>query len=96
MEALVPNPEGKLLPGFFATARLEMSGASRVLLVPLSAVRRDREVGRVFVVQDGVARERVVKLGEQVGDKIEITGDLSSDDVVVVDAAKVSDGIRVR
>ncbi|AXA37512.1 MAG: efflux RND transporter periplasmic adaptor subunit [Candidatus Hydrogenedentota bacterium] len=96
VEALVPNPEGKLLPGFFATARLEMSGASRVLLVPLSAVRRDREVGRVFVVRDGVARERVVKLGEQVGDKIEITGDLSSDDVVVVDAAKVSDGIRVR
>jgi membrane fusion protein (multidrug efflux system) len=96
VEALVPNPEGKLLPGFFATARLEISGATKVLLVPMSAVRREREVGRVFVVRDGVARERVVKLGEPVGDKIEITGDLSSDDVVVVDASKVSDGIRVR
>jgi RND family efflux transporter MFP subunit len=96
VEAEVANEEGLLKPGFFATARLKLPGAAKAYLVPLSAVRREREVAKVFVVKDGVARERVVRLGDTFGNKVEVFDNLGPDDVLAADASKLSDGVRVK
>jgi hypothetical protein len=85
-----------LKPGFFATARLKLPGAAKAYLVPLSAVRREREVAKVFVIKDGVARERVVRLGDTFGNKVEVFDNLGPDDVLAADASKLSDGVRVK
>ena len=48
LEAVVPNPDGRLKPGFFATARIEESGATPGIVVPAAAVRhRGRHRARV-------------------------------------------------
>lgn len=96
VEAEVRNDDFLLKPGFFATARLKLPGAAKAYRVPLSAVRREREVAKVFVIKDGVARERVVRLGDIVQDSVEITDSLSADDVIAADASKLSDGVRVK
>ncbi|MCX7625819.1 MAG: efflux RND transporter periplasmic adaptor subunit [Candidatus Sumerlaeaceae bacterium] len=96
VEAEVPNPNGLLKPGFFATARLKLPGAAKSYLAPLGAVRRERDVAKVFVVKDGVARERVVRLGDTFGDKIEVFDSLNADDILAADASKLSDGVRVK
>ncbi|MGB9690691.1 MAG: efflux RND transporter periplasmic adaptor subunit [Candidatus Sumerlaeaceae bacterium] len=95
VEAEVGNEEMILKPGFFATARLKLPGAGKAYLVPQSAVRRDRDVARLFVIQDGIARERVVRLGDAFGDKIEVIEGLQPNDIVATDASKLSDGVRV-
>ena len=65
VEAVAPNPDGLLRPGLFATAELELQGqAHGAASCPPAAVISSGEVGRVFVVRDGVAREQVVALGE--------------------------------
>lgn len=96
VEAEVANPDGLLKPGFFATARLKLPGAAKAYLVPHSAVRRERDVTRVFVVKDGVARERVVRVSDTCGDKLEVYDGLSADDILAADASKLSDGVRVK
>ncbi len=96
VEAEVPNEEFLLKPGFFATARLKLPGVGKAYLVPRAAVRREREVAKVFVIKDGVARERVVRLGDTLGDRVEIIDSLSADDVIAADASKLSDGVRVK
>jgi len=64
--------------------------------VPVTAVKREREVAKIFVIQNGVARERVIRTGDTIGNKIEVFDSLSADDVVAVDASKLSDGVRVK
>ena len=78
VEAVAPNPDRALRPGLFATAELELPRpGSRAVSCRLGAVQRTGEVGRVFVVRDGVAREQVVALGEADEAKVEIRAGLT-------------------
>jgi len=72
VEAVAPNPDHNLRPGLFATAELDLSRQQPCVLAPVGAVLKKDEVGRVFVVRDGFAREQVVALGDVAGGKIEI------------------------
>ena len=60
VEAVVPNADGRLKPGFFATARIEQDGRTPRLVVPATAVRTVNGTARVFVVDGDRAKERVV------------------------------------
>ena len=82
VEALVPNPEGKLRPNSFALARLEL-GATPGVTVPLTAVRTRGDNARVYVVNGAVAEERVVELGETVGDVVEIKVGVAAGETLV-------------
>jgi RND family efflux transporter MFP subunit len=96
VEAEVPNHQLMLKPGFFAIARLKLPGAGKGYLVPVTAVRREREVAKIFVISEGVAHERVVQVGDTIGKKIEIFDSITADDIVAADASKLSDGTRVK
>ena len=97
VEADVPNSEGLLKPGQFATVRIAQSKPEPAIMVPTAAVRTDGDVSRVFVIKDGAAHEKLVQLGLPEGDLIQIKQGLVEGDVVATSNVNVlSDGIFVR
>jgi RND family efflux transporter MFP subunit len=96
LEAIVPNPQGRLKPGFFATAQIEESTKRPGILVPAAAVRTVAGTARVFVIADDRAEERVVMTGQAVGDQIEIVSGVKAGERVASAATnQLVDGVRV-
>lgn len=62
VEAVVPNDDGRLRPGMFATARLDLGRQLQVAVVPAGAISTNAGVHRAFVVRDGHIEEHVVSL----------------------------------
>lgn len=83
VEIRVPNPDGRLKPGSFATADIDV-GTEKILAAPESALVSFAGVHRVFRVKDGKAEERRVVLGERLDGRIEIKAGLEEGDAVVL------------
>jgi multidrug efflux pump subunit AcrA (membrane-fusion protein) len=66
VEAMFTNPDFKLRPGMFATARIVMPGGEEGVFVPTSAVLTDATTSssQVFVIENQRAHAKVVRLGE--------------------------------
>jgi membrane fusion protein (multidrug efflux system) len=96
VEALVENPDHRLRPGFFATANLGLGQESSIVLAPETAVSREGDVTRVFVVQEGKAHERIVTTGEAKDGFVEILNGLTQQDRVVTAPSSVPDGATVQ
>jgi membrane fusion protein, multidrug efflux system len=97
VEAVASNPDGRLKPGLFATALIQQPQSAPALLVPASAIETVAGTSRVFVVKGDKAEERIVTLGETVGNQVEITSGVAKGDVVVAEPkGKVADGLPVR
>ena len=108
VEAVVANGDGKLRPGMFVTAHLDL-GDVQMTVVPKSALRVDGSLNRVFVVVADtraaagggantarVIEERLVQLGESKGDLIGIADGVAAGELVVVQPTDtLSDGARV-
>lgn len=62
IEAQIENPGGNVKPGTFARAVIAASRPRRSLVVPEAAATSFAGTPRVFVLEDGLARERVVEL----------------------------------
>jgi RND family efflux transporter MFP subunit len=96
LEAIVPNPQGRLKPGFFATAQIEEANKRPGILVPSQAVRTIAGTARVFVINNDRAEERVVMTGQAVGDQVEIASGLKAGEKVATNAInQLVDGVRV-
>jgi len=81
--------------GMFGRARFTV-GKRSVLAVPAAAVREQGQLRSVLVVEEGVARSRLVTLGEAYQDQREILSGLSAGEKIVFPApAGLSDGARV-
>jgi membrane fusion protein (multidrug efflux system) len=96
VEAVVPNQDGSLRPGSFATAQIEQASSSPAVLVPAGAVRTVAGTSRVYAIAGERAEERIVTVGQQVGDLIEITSGLKAGErVATSNVAQLADGVRV-
>ncbi len=96
VEAVAPNPDGRLKPGLFATALIRRSEGVPALLVPASAIETISGTSRVYVVKDGKAAEHIVTTGEKVGDLVEITSGVAKGDLVVAEPkGRVIDGAAI-
>jgi RND family efflux transporter MFP subunit len=86
VEASVENPDNSLRAGMFAAARVAMAGGNTAIFVPRSAVYNDQSTQsyRVFVIQDNIAKLRVVQLGTEENDTIQILNGINADEVVAV------------
>jgi hypothetical protein len=81
-------------------ARVAFRGAPRrVLLVPAHAIQRHGQVSSVYVVQDGVARRRLIQVGPSSSQGVEVLAGLDDGESIVtspltrlVDGAKVTIG----
>ncbi|MBV9215858.1 MAG: efflux RND transporter periplasmic adaptor subunit [Acidobacteria bacterium] len=97
VEADVPNTDGLLKPGQFATVRITQSAPTNAVMVPKSAVRTEGDVSRVFVIKDGAAHERLVQLGTEENDLIQIKQNLTEgESVATSNVGSLYDGVLVR
>ena len=71
VEAVVKNPDKKLLPGMFAEVELAI-GNEALPSVPKSAAFEANGKMNVFVVKDGVLEQRVLQPAPAVGDRIPV------------------------
>lgn len=96
VEAEIPNPEGKLRPGYFAHVTGVM-GEEKVLFIPRSGLYRFAGVERVFVAKDGVALSREVKSGMEDGEFVEIADGVSENEHVIISSVdRLADGMKVQ
>jgi len=97
VEAVAPNPDGRLKPGLFVSASIQQPSTAPALLVPATAVETVAGTSRVYVVKDGRVEERIVTLGVGVGQKVEIASGLAAGDLVATEPrGRLLDGAPVR
>lgn len=98
VEALLPNPDHRLRPGFFGRAEIVVRRDERAVAVPRSAVTTFAGVTKLFVVEAGTAREHEVVLGVDLGDGwVEVTHGVSRGmQVATSGLAKLADGTAVQ
>ena len=98
VEAVASNADGRLKPGLFATALLQQPAPAPALLVPAASVETVAGTSRVYVIAaDNKVEERIVTLGEKVGDRVEIaTGVKAGERVAANPRGKLADGVRVQ
>ena len=86
----LPNPHRKLKPEMYATIRVHSLPERGVLMVPESAVQRERNRRFVFVQQDAHTFEaRDVTLAESNGEMVKIIDGLQEGEPIVVKGAYV-------
>lgn len=99
IEASVENGDNALRSGMFATAQITRAGGNKAVFVPRSAVYSDQNTQsyRVFVNENGVAKLRVVQIGSEEGDFIEILSGVKADEVLATsNLEQLFEGARVK
>ena len=94
----LPNIKGEQLrSGIYGKARF-VSGARNLLSVPQKAVTQNGQLVSVFVVdQSGTARMRLIKIGEKLGERVEVLSGLNDGEQIVSEVfPQLKDGTRVR
>lgn len=97
VEVVVPNGKEILRPGMFARTEFNM-GNRMSLTVPDVAVQKQMGVNDryVYVINGGVAERRVVELGRQVGDRVEVLSGISAgEEVAITSLSKIKNGSAV-
>ena len=72
VEIQVPNPNGELKPGSFAKAAILTRSDPHAITVPLSALVQFAGITKIFLAEEGRAKEVPVVLGTQTTDWVEI------------------------
>ena len=95
-EALIPNHDATLKPGTFARVHIDSGKVDTVLTLPYSTMQYRYGVNRVFVVDGDTLSARELKIGDRLGDRIEILGGVKAGDRVAAnDIDKRADGQKV-
>jgi RND family efflux transporter MFP subunit len=86
IELTVPNGDGRLKPGMFVRASLELAHLDDVVLVPEEALISRRGQAAVFVLDEGASTVRLVKvtIGLRDAGLIQVTGEGLAGRVVVL------------
>jgi membrane fusion protein (multidrug efflux system) len=93
---VVPNPEGKLKSGMFLNVRLAPD-ARDALMIPEAALMPEQSRQFLFVVEDGRATRREVRIGRREPGRVEVVAGLKPGERVVVEGTqKVREGGAVR
>jgi membrane fusion protein, multidrug efflux system len=96
IRALIDNRDGRLRPGMFMTVKL-VRPEGQALMLPEQAIVPENEQHFVYVVADGKAHKRAVKIGRRRPGEVEVLQGLSADDGVVIDGTlNLRDGVPVR
>ena len=96
-EALVPNGGAAALkPGTFARVRIETAKIDQVVTLPSEALQYRYGVNRVFVVTGDRLAMRELKVGDRIGNRIEVvSGVAAGEQVAITDVEKLTDGLKV-
>jgi len=84
-EVDVPNPDLKLSPGMYAQTVISLQQRDNVLTIPTQAVVQGEGEAYVLAVDpSGKVQKKVVLLGIQGPDKVEVTSGLAEGDMVIL------------
>ena len=85
VRAVIANPKGLLIDSQLVRVILESGTPVEKLVIPQAALIADQEGTYVFVVDDGKAVVRRVKVGEESGTGVVVESGLSAGDLVIVE-----------
>ena len=87
LRAIFPNPTGLLLPGMFVRATIIEGVQNNAILAPQQAVSRNEKGDPTALVVDakGMARLRLLKTGQAIGDKWLVLDGLKAGDKLIVE-----------
>ena len=95
-EALAANDAGLLKPGTFARVHIESGKVDDILTLPYAVLQYRYGVNRAFVIDGDKLVAHELKVGERLGDRIEIlSGVEAGDRVAANDIDKLTDGMTV-
>jgi len=96
-EALVPNSGAAALkPGTFARVHIETAKIDQVVTLPSDALQYRYGVNRVFVVTGDRLAMRELKVGDRIGNRIEVvSGVTAGEQVAITDVEKLTVGLKV-
>ena len=84
----LPNADGRLLPGMYATINVNSNPEDEAIVIPLTAVFTEGDADYVFVaLEDHHYKQRPVKIGLRLKDKAIITDGLQANEQVVIEGA---------
>jgi multidrug efflux pump subunit AcrA (membrane-fusion protein) len=85
-----------LRSGLFGRAFLAY-GERSVISVPRELVVRHGQLTSVYVLDEKIVRQRLIKLGKSLGDRVEVVAGLQNGDLLIVEPReKLIDGMEVR
>jgi RND family efflux transporter MFP subunit len=98
-EVDLPNPDNRLHPGMYGRAIIHLSPNEQALRVPSAAILEQSSGGHasLYVVRDGKAELRHIRIGKDNGAVVEVVDGLSpDDDVIVSHSDELADGVAVQ
>jgi len=96
LEGRVPNPNGSLKPGGFARVHITTDLVEHVLTVPAAALQYRYGVNRVFVVKGDRLQATEIKIGDRLGDRVEVVSGVTAGEPIAAAAVEtLIDGARV-
>jgi RND family efflux transporter MFP subunit len=95
VEADLANPDGKLRPGMFATARISVERHEDALVIPVAGLVKEKASAFVFKHIAGKAVKTAVKPGFNDGAMVEVPELSESDVILLPDSMVLSDGQEV-
>lgn len=85
VEVTLPNSNMAIKPGMFARVEIAYDSEKRVTVPDLSIIKQEGSNERyVFVVENGVARRKVVELGRRLEDEFELISGVNENDQVII------------
>jgi membrane fusion protein (multidrug efflux system) len=97
VESDLPNREGVLRPGMYASIRIAVEKHAGALVVPVDALAMEKTSAFVFKIADGKAKKTAVKLGFNDGVNAEVVEGLATGEpVIVVGKGAFTDGQAVK
>jgi len=95
----VENPGRRLKAGMFAQGMILTGVDQKAIVIPAAAVYRDDRTAKtsyVFIVENGAARRRNVRIGRERDSALEIVEGLRAGDIVIAQQSiEVAEGVRV-
>lgn len=83
MRALADNQSGQLLPGQFVKVDLILQTISQAILVPTEAVIPEQGSKKVFILENGKAKEVKIETGIRTEKELEVTSGLKANDTLI-------------
>ena len=84
LELEIPNSDGRILPGMFASVELIRAVYKKALVIPLYAVINQGDEQFVYIESHGSAKKTPVDVGRLVEWQVHITSGISANDKVIV------------
>lgn len=97
IRARLPNTDLRLRPGLFAQVAVSLAVNPSAIMVPEQAIWPIGNDKIIYVIEDGIANQRVVQLGDRQPGWAEVTSGLDAgEEIVVVGQMKLFPGAAVR